>query len=94
MCISTCGSSLAHKEKPSSCPSNKRTEMYLMATVVLHEVVVNVAPSADCELSACQNVRICTLSASAGVTHVPGALCLSVHVTSFSSRAKLARTEA
>ena len=29
----------------SSCPSNRRTQTYLMATVVLHGAVVNVAPT-------------------------------------------------
>lgn len=103
MCVSTCGSSLAHKQKPSSCPSNKRTETYLMATVVLHGAVVNVVPAADCEFSAYQNVHICTLPASAW-SHTCQVHCaflcermkmrVTMHNRSFSSSAKSARTEA
>lgn len=76
MCISTCGSSLAHKQKPSVVQAIEEQKHYLTATVVLRGAVINMAPTADCGFSAFQNVCVCMLSASAGVTRGPCAFCL------------------
>lgn len=103
MCISTCGSSLAHKQKPSVVQAIEEQKHYLTATVVLHGAVVNMAPTADCGFSAFQMyVSVCyqhLLESHEG--HVPFAFLhktmkmrMAIPIPSFSSSAKLARAAA
>jgi len=76
VCISTHGSSLARKRKPSSCPNNKRTESYLIGNCCSSPGLNYADPvqmrvhSAPTEVKMPQQHLL--------EPHMPGASCLAV----------------